>query len=146
MTLREMNKASLNVIRDAPKMPALTMQKSSSAEDISASPPLNMERPRGRNDTISSHATELATMPMQRPTERKEPKHQKEDPLSTLPSPPLAWETQTFTTVGKPPLNKQDLKKSVNIPNADNPVDFEDSGTISARRESELNIKEFFGT
>ena len=140
-----MNKASQNVILDAPKMPALIMQRSSSAEDISASP--NMERPRGRNDTISSHATEIATVPMQRPSERKEPKHLKEDLLSTLPSPPLAWETQTFTTVGKPPLHKQDLRKSVNIPNdADYPVDFEDSGTISARREEELNIKEFFGT
>lgn len=88
-----MNKASLNVIRDAPKMPALTMQRSSSAEDLSASPPLNMERTRGRNSTLSSHNTDLATKPMQRPPVDKELKNQGGDVINTLLSPPMAWET-----------------------------------------------------
>ena len=33
----------------------------------------------------------------------------------------------------------------MNIPNADHPVDFEDSGTVSALREEEFNNLEFTG-
>ena len=141
-----MSKVSMNVIRAAPKMPALTMQRSSSAEDLSASPALNLEPARGRYSTLSSRNTDRATKPMQRPREPTEYTLSKEDPDETMPSAPLVWVIQTFSTLPRPPPSKQTLKKSVNIPNADHPVDFEDSGTVSVFRCEDLNTAELTAT
>ena len=138
-----MSRADVNVIKDMPKMPNLTMNRSSSHEDLH-SPPLNVEgRAMGRNSTLSSAKTDLNSMPVQRlPSESESKPHphtQKNKYIQSInrQQAHLGWDTITYSTLGKPPLGKQTLKKSVASVNADYPIDvFEDSATIMREEEN----------
>ena len=140
VTVKDMSKAEVAVVNAVLKKGHLTMNRSSSAEDLHlATPSLATERPRlvSRNGSLSSAMTDIMGGPMSRPPNQTS---QLLKPASgrNRNHAKVGWETVTYLATGKPPLGKQNLKKSVASASGDKSAIscFENSKSMVREREA----------